>query len=191
VFLFKQFDDAAWNKAGLTLPTLKQPYWKYILSQVTPEIREAPPEASIDGAIQSTLEEFLQEAKENPEPGLLKRFAGYDEVSQFMRFEAFMDFSKDRGHRFQNREVYDYLHRNGFANEPKRLGPRGVQRLWVRAFENGNGRPNGHPKHGDSASHMDESSKKKPSEPSLFPEASNQNTVVQEPQNPEEDWGIT
>lgn len=193
VFLFKQFDDAAWNMAGLTLPTLKQPYWKYILSQVTPEIRQAPPEASVEGAIHSALEEFLQEAKENPEPGLLKRFAGYDDDSEFMRFEAFIDFSKNSGNRFQNREVFDYLHRTGFKNEVKRLGPRGVQRLWVRTFENGNGRSNGHPKREGPQSKKEEdaAAKKKASEPSLFPESAPMKSDVQEPSNPEEDWGIT
>jgi hypothetical protein len=189
LFQFREFEEAAYGRCGITLPTLKQPQWKYLLSQVTQEIREAPKEASTEGAIQSALEEFLQEAKENPEPGLLKRFAGYDDVSEFMRFEAFIDFSKNAGNRFQNREVFDYLHKIGFSNAAKRLGPRGVQRLWVRTIENGNGRSNGHPQPGEPLSA--EASKKIDLEPSIFPESTPSKGDVQEPYNPEEDWGIT
>lgn len=117
---------------NLMLPKIKDWRWEKMLAEAPREIREAPKEARPEGAIETALEEFLEDARENPELGLLKSTPGYDEESSYFRLEAFKRFLKDRGSRFEEELLLDHIRHLGWKSGVKRFGPK-TQRLWVKA----------------------------------------------------------
>jgi len=139
---FNMFQAAFYEQTHAMLGDISQYRWKRMIGEEggEPEVRETPPEAKPDGAISTSLDEFLSDAKENPDIGLLKSFPGYDEGSRFFRFAAFRDYLKENGVKSEDRVVFDFLKRSGFKNDVKRFGPK-LQRLWIQAFgpTDGNG----------------------------------------------------
>lgn len=151
--LFKDFFAEQTDKF---LVGVKNVVWEAMLRQAEMdgllEVRDTPREARPEGAIDSALGEFLGEAKENADVGMLKAFAGFDDTSQFFRFAAFDNYLKNINLRIDHRVIYHHLKNIGFENTAKRFGPKTVW-VWVKkALEgggtngNGNGQGNGHPK---------------------------------------------
>lgn len=143
---FQSFSDAFYEQTNELLVDLRQTRWKGLLRGLPIEIRETPKEAKPEGAIETALEEFLDEAKENPDVGMLKAFPGYDEDARFFKYQAFDNFLKNQGQRFERRVVYDHLKNMGYAQKPRRFGPT-VAKVWTRLVSEGggtNGNGNGH-----------------------------------------------
>lgn len=149
------FQDFFVEQTNEMLIDLKNGTWKGMLRQAKNdgllEERDTPREARPEGAIDSALGEFLGEAKENADVGMLKAFAGFDEASQFFRFAALDNYLKNMNLRIDHRVIYHHLKNIGFENTAKRFGPKTVW-VWVKkALEgdgtngNGNGQGNGHP----------------------------------------------
>lgn len=146
---FQSFSDAFLEQTNELLLDIRQTRWKAMLRGQPIEIRETPKEAKPEGAIETALDEFLDEAKENPDLGMLKAFPGYDEDSRFFKYQAFDNFLKNQGQKFERRVVYDHLKNLGYAQKSRRFGPT-VAKVWTRILEegggsNGNGHGNGHP----------------------------------------------
>lgn len=143
--MFKSFRSAVQEQTHFVLGFISQKRWWEMIGEArsTIEVKETPPEARPEGAIENALEEFMEDAKEKPDVGLLRSFAGYDEESQFFRFAAFKDFMKESGLRHEDRVVFEHLKKLGYKNTVKRFGPTKLQRLWMRTYE-GNGNGNGH-----------------------------------------------
>jgi hypothetical protein len=140
---FNHFQAAFYEQNNFLLNDITQYRWKRMLAEATIEVKETPPEARPDGAIESALEEFLREAREKPDVGILKTFAGYDEESRYFRMNAFKDFLKDTGHRIEDRVVFDNLKRLKFEPKTKRIGSK-TYKVWAKAMEGeqgGNGSP--------------------------------------------------
>jgi hypothetical protein len=134
LFFYVQFQQAVFEQTHVMLNDIKHWRWRVMLGIANPEVQEAPKEAKPAGAIESALEEFLADAKENPDIGLLKSFAGYDEEAQFFKYVAFKSFLKDeRGCHYEDRVIYERLKALGFKTGPKRFGSK-VERLWVKKF---------------------------------------------------------
>lgn len=149
------FQDFFVEQTNECLIDLKNGTWKGMIRQAKNdgllEERDTPREARPEGAIDSALGEFLGEAKENADVGMLKAFAGFDETSQFFRFAALDNYLKNMNLRIDHRVIYHHLKNIGFENTAKRFGPKTVW-VWVKkAMEgggtngNGNGQGNGHP----------------------------------------------
>jgi len=155
---YKRFRKAFWEQTHIFLVTIKDSTWGDMIREYgPPKKRETPKESRPEGAIESALHEFLGEAKEDADVGMLKAYAGFDENSQFFRFSALDNYLKNNNLRFEHRVVYDYLKKSGFENGNKRFGAK-VQNVWVRKLiettdgadgngnGHGNGNGNGHPK---------------------------------------------
>ena len=132
-----------------TIAPIKQWRWESMFSRAPLENRAAPEEASIAGAIRTTLEEFLEQKKENPEPGDLKSFPGYDENDYFFSLNAFNARLKDRGVKATMREITQTLKEDGWKDDRFRVGTKNP-RLWIKhIITNGNGHPPGSNGNGD------------------------------------------
>lgn len=148
---YDKFQSAFWEQTHILLVNIKRNVWMDMLrSYGEPIKRETPKESRPEGAIESALHEFLGEAKEDADLGMLKAYAGFDDASQFFRFSAFDNFMKNNNLRFEHRVVYDYLKKSGFENTTKRFGPKPTN-VWLKKTiegggPNGNGNGNGHPK---------------------------------------------
>lgn len=134
---------------------LKNNQWRRMINQATEnglyEEHEAPAETRPAGAIEKGLQDFLSEAKENPDAAVLKKFPGYDEESTFFLIKTFKDFLDDSGNKFTQNHLVDKLKAMGWESATKRFG-RKVPRVWIKAAVqggasngNGNGNGNGHP----------------------------------------------
>jgi len=109
--------------------------WERELGRIKPDIQAAPEEASPNGALKHALEDFVMEKKENPQFGILRRFAGYDERNVFFRTEAFQRHLKDSGVKFDDgAHLSDFLRQNGFESRVTRVEDR-VTRVWARPLE--------------------------------------------------------
>lgn len=145
LFFYTQFQPAFYEQTHVMLNDIKHWRWKAMLGKANPEVKETPKEAKPQGAVERVLDEFLSDAKENPDVGLLKSFAGYDEESRFFKFVAFRNFMKEEhGLRHEDRLVYEHLKQLGFKSGPKRFGPK-VEWLWIKKYEvDGEPSGNGH-----------------------------------------------
>lgn len=132
---------------------LKNHEWRAMIDEAQRnglyEEHEAPPETRPSGAIEQGLEQFLAEAKENPDIGLLKKFPGYDDDSTFFRIETFREFLEDGGQKFTQNNIIKKLRNMGWESKTKRFGKK-IPRVWVKATvkdggSNGNGHGNGNP----------------------------------------------
>lgn len=143
---FRLFQAFFYEQTHYMITDIFQKRWRIMIGVIKPEVKETPKEARPEGAIESALEEFLSEARENPDVGMLSSFAGYDDASRFFRFSAFKDFMKEQDIRIENRTIFDHLKHLGFKNTVKRFGPK-LQRLWMQPLEGGNTPEsgNGHP----------------------------------------------
>jgi len=147
---FKAFKALVFQQTDLVLSHVTNARWDQMVGELRWEHRQAPIESSPEGAIDTALNEFLQEGKENPDLGLLKSFPGYDENSTFFRSEAFKDFLGGRKVKFTDPQVYDRLRTLGWDTKEKRFG-RKTHKVWYRlamgdddAGPGGNGNGNGH-----------------------------------------------
>lgn len=130
---FNLFQGACYEQTHFMLKDITQYRWKRMIADAEIETRPTPPEARPEGAIETALDEFLGEAREKPDVGILKTFPGYDEESRYFRFGAFKDYLKELGHRFEDRMVFDHLKRLGFNPGVKRIGSK-VYRLWEKGM---------------------------------------------------------
>lgn len=146
------FRDAFLEDSQIMLMDLKNSTWTAMISAYgPPEVRDTPKEARPLGAVETALDEFLEEAKENAEGGTLRAFAGFDEDSQYFRFAAFDNFMKSSNLRFDRHVVYDLLKQLKFENTTRRFGKKTVN-VWIKKAlngpgtnGNGHGGGNGHP----------------------------------------------
>jgi RepB DNA-primase N-terminal domain len=140
---------------------LKNPEWRHLINEATNsgeyEEKEAPKETRTLGAMEKGLEEFLAEAKENPDIGLLKKFAGYDDENVFFRLEALRAHYKEQGREFSQNQLTEHLRNNGYESKVRRFGKK-TPHVWQKALidgmlgdggdhgpgGNGNGNGNGH-----------------------------------------------
>lgn len=138
--LFSAFKSAVQEQTHYALSIIREARWWHMIGEAraTIEVQETPKEARPEGAIESALEEFLSDAKERPDVGLLRSFAGYDEESRFFKYTTFKDFLKENGMRLEDRVVYEHLKRLGYKNTVKRFGPR-LLRVWMQTFQAGTG----------------------------------------------------
>lgn len=139
---FKTFQAAFFEQTHAMLRFKKEGVWRLMLGGVkTIEVKETPDEARPEGAISKMVSDFLEEAKEAPDIGLLKSFPGYDSDSIFFTYPALRRFMKEEGSRYEDRIVYEHLkHELGFkSNQSRRFGQK-VAKVWIRSF-NGNGHP--------------------------------------------------
>jgi hypothetical protein len=145
---FQSFSEGFWEQTNELLIDIKNSRWKGML-RVTPiEVRETPKEAKPEGAIETALDEFLDTAHENPEEGMLRVFPGFDEESRFFKYQALDNFLKNQGQRIERRVVFHHLKALGYAQKPRRFGPKVAKVWWLKMVDgtgplNGNG--NGHP----------------------------------------------
>lgn len=151
--VFKGFQMAAYEQIHIMLVGVKETAWRHMISEAgDPEIKETPKEAKPEGAIEAALEQFLEDAKETPDLGILKSFAGYDEKSRYFTFQALRGFMKELGLRIEDRITFQTLKFLGYTNDVKRFGPQKTQRVWIEYLNgkqpgNGNGNGNGHHSH--------------------------------------------
>lgn len=149
------FKDFFAEQTDEFLVGIKNVVWEGMLRQAKIdgllEVRDTPRESRPEGAIDSALGEFLGEAKENADVGMLKAFAGFDETTQFFRFAALDNYLKNMNLRIDHRVIHHHLKNIGFENTTKRFGPKTVN-VWIKkALEgggpngNGHGQGNGHP----------------------------------------------
>lgn len=132
-FIYPRFQELVYEQTDIVLTSpLKPGQWLRMIEDLgVPDVREAPREARPDGALDSALDEFLQDSKENPEIGILKKFAGYDEDATFFRGEAFMDFLIEKGLKVTSPHLSDRLRGMDWDNVTRRFG-RKVVRMWVK-----------------------------------------------------------
>lgn len=145
--MYTQFQMAFWEETHTLPPEISQNVWKRKLREAKSmiEVKETPQEAKPQGAIERAIEEFLADAKESPDVGLLRAFPGYDADSRYFRYRAFKDFLKETGSRVEDRVIFEHLKHIGFENTVKRFGTK-TQRVWLQEFKgSGNGQPEGSP----------------------------------------------
>lgn len=157
---FNLFQAAFYEQTHYMLKDITQFRWKRMIADSPIEVKSTPPEARPEGAIEAALEEFLGEAREEPDVGVLRAFPGYDEKTTYFRFNAFKVFMKDVGERLDNRMIFDTLKRLNFETKTKRIGTR-TYKVWMREMGGGNGSPAPKPQI---------SEKTKENDPELFPD---------------------
>ena len=146
------FQDSFVEQTQRILMDLKNTTWKAMLAAYGPaEQRKTPKEARPEGAIESALDEFLSEAKQNAEIGVLNAFAGFNDTCQYFRFKALDNYLKNANLKIEHRVIYEYLNNHGFDNDTMRFGPKTIN-VWRKKIldsdgsnGNGNGKGNGHP----------------------------------------------
>lgn len=134
---FRLFREHAYEQTSQLL-VAKQDKWEKMVAPTTVEIRPAPEEASPTGAMNSALEEFLEERTEDADPGLLRACPGYDEGEMYFRTEAFMASMKRVGIVLPPNQVANFLRGMNWTSTMKRFGPKNV-RVWRKEIANGNG----------------------------------------------------
>jgi len=132
---FKLFMAAAYEQTNKILGA-KQSVWVGMVAAIVPEVHAAPSEASPAGAFEMTLNEFIEDRKENADQGMLKAFPGYDDKEIYFRFSTFKATIKERGIRLEDSDVYRLLREHGWASSVKRFGDK-TSRVWAKAYENG------------------------------------------------------
>lgn len=140
---FKAFKALVFQQTDIVLSHTSAARWDTMLGDLRWEHREAPPESSPEGAIDTALHEFLQEGKESPDLGLLKAFPGYDETTTFFKYEAFKDFLIKRKAKFTDPQVFDRLRAMGWEPKVRRFG-RKTPRVWLQHTDGLAGNGNGH-----------------------------------------------
>lgn len=137
---YPSFQAAVFEQSYIMLSEMKQTSWRKFLGEAgkTVERMEAPREAKPQGAIESSLEDFVQDAKESPEETALKVFPGYDSEETYFRTEAFKRFLREQGHRIDEQILYHRIKELGWQTKTRRIGQR-VIRVWAKAETPTNG----------------------------------------------------
>lgn len=137
---FYMFREAFFEETpNRSLNMIKQSLWEDMISpeKTTIEIRPAPEEATAKGTIQVELESFLDNKKENPEPGELKSFPGYTDKEVFFTLNAFRTHLKATGiAKLADREIVHIIRNDGWIDAHRRIAGRS-SRLWVKEIKNG------------------------------------------------------
>jgi hypothetical protein len=169
---------------------LKNPEWRHLINLAIEnglyEEKPAPEEARLVGAVEKGLEEFLSEAKESPDIGLLKKFPGYDEEATFFRLETFREFLDDQGRKINQNQLTEFLKARGWESQVRRFGKK-TPHVWLKGTVaqasgggDGNSNGNGHGGNGNGHSPTSQEPYPTPSEPEptsdLFPETSEEET---------------
>jgi hypothetical protein len=124
----KAFFETTENKF---IAMIKQWRWEAMVADAPLEIRPAPKEATLPGAIMSTLEDFLEQKKENPELGQLKTFPGYNENEIYFQLRAFRGRLKDNGLKASDHVITDVLKQDGWKDDRRWISDKNP-RLWVK-----------------------------------------------------------
>lgn len=117
---------------NLVIAPISQMRWETMLSEAPTEIRPAPPEATTAGAVAEVLREFVLEAKEDPDAGEIRSYAGRNEDGVvFFRLEALKAALRESGVKATDREVIHLLRDQGWETTTRRVGSK-VVRVWQR-----------------------------------------------------------
>jgi hypothetical protein len=139
VYKFDRFRAKTFGQNHLFVAYVGQARWEELVEAAPFRRIEAPPEAKPAGAIESALEDFVENMKENPEVGDLKSFPGYDEKDVFFKLSAFKDFLKQNNLQFPDRQLCHQLKLQGWERDTKRFGP-STAKIWRLDIKT-----NGHP----------------------------------------------
>lgn len=127
------FRDAFLEETLTLLPEIKNSEWtRLIETHGQPEVKSAPLQAVGAETMKEPLVEFLAEAKENPDAGVLRAFAGVDQDSHFFRYSAFDNFLRCNNLTFDRQIAYDMLKQLGFENTTKRLPDHKTVNVWFK-----------------------------------------------------------
>jgi hypothetical protein len=127
------FRDAFLEDTLTILPELKNSEWTRLIETYgQPEVKSAPMQAVGAETMKEPLVEFLAEAKENPDAGVLRAFAGVDQDSHFFRYSAFDNFLRSNNLTFDRQAAYDMLKNLGFQNTTKRLPDHKTVNVWFK-----------------------------------------------------------
>lgn len=121
---------------------LKNPQWRGMINEARRnglyDEQVAPPESRPAGAIEKGLEEFLAEGHYNPDIGIMKKFAGYDDDYTFIRLETFREFLKEQGRPFTPSQLTEKLKAMGWESRVRRFGKK-TPHVWIKALLKGGG----------------------------------------------------
>jgi len=139
-FYYRDFQPACCEQNDLILVDISQTRWQKMVNEAmkTKEVREAPKEARVDGAIEEVLNQFIADRKGNPQLGELKSFPGYDDHGMFFKLGTFKGFLRSDGVRPTERDLCQTLRTLGWEPESRRMGE-SVVRLWKKSSLNGSG----------------------------------------------------
>jgi len=157
---YENFVDDVLEQNSLALTAnLKKHEWMTMIHEAIDnglyEEKAAPVDSRPAGAIEQGLQEFMAESRENPDVGLLKKFAGHDDDTTFFLPHTFKTFLDDQGNKFSPHQISEKLKDMGWQKKPRRFGKK-VPQVWIRSIVkggggNGNGNGNGHGHPGDGA----------------------------------------
>jgi hypothetical protein len=130
---YNLFRDAFLEDTLTLLPDIKNSEWARLIEACgQPEVKSAPLQAVGAETMKEPLVEFLAEAKENPDAGVLRAFAGVDQDSHFFRYSAFDNFLRSNNLTFDRQAAYDMLKNLGFQNTTKRLPDHKTVNVWFK-----------------------------------------------------------
>ena len=124
------------------LATITNRRWHLLFQAAPLEIREAPEEARVSGAITNELETFLDNRKENPELGELAAYAGYDDDDIFFTLSTLKKRLRDRDIRATDQKLMHVLKELGWEPKRRTFGER-RSRVWFKVLVEGSGNGNG------------------------------------------------
>lgn len=127
---FRLFQAYFFEQTNCMLSDVTQRRWKLMLAGAEVETKEATDALFEKHRIEKSLDEFLSEARDNPDLGMLSSFAGWDENGRYFRLQAYLDFIKDQDLKVEDQAVFEHLKRLGFKNQVRRFGMK-LQRVWV------------------------------------------------------------
>lgn len=125
---------------NLVIAPIAQTTWEGILSSAPLEIRQAPMEATVRGAIEAAFEEFLSESKENPDYGELRTYPGHDDHERFFRLEALKGHLRHYGIPATNQELIHVLRDLGWTPNVRRVGEK-TARVWLKEYRHNGSAP--------------------------------------------------
>lgn len=129
---YNLFRDAFLEDTLTLLPDIKNSEWARLIEACgPPEVKSAPLQAVGAETMKEPLVQFLAEAKESPDAGTLRAFAGEDQDSHYFRYSAFDNFLRSNNLTFDRQVAYDMLKQLGFENTTKRMGDKTVN-VWTK-----------------------------------------------------------
>jgi hypothetical protein len=133
-FLFyTNFQQIFFQQTDRTLNQISSDRWGEMIDVCMKEMKEAPPEATRNGALEGAMEEFIANAKEKSDPGLLRSAPGYDEEDHFFKFHALRQFVGDSHIKVEDATLYHHIKLTGWHQKTKRFG-KTVVKVWAKRF---------------------------------------------------------
>lgn len=132
---YTNFQQVFFQQTDRTINQISGDRWGQMLDACKKDFSEAPMEATLLGALDAAMEEFLANAKEKSDLGLLKSAPSYDEEDYFFKFQAWQQFVADAKIKgAEGAALYHHIRRNGWIRKAKRFG-RSVAKVWAKHFD--------------------------------------------------------